>query len=252
MSMRLKVAGVVVSVSLILLIWSWPSEPDRVATSAAHVAEADEPSAQVATAASAMAPSAETTGPMNDRETGSDESAEAQRVSGVPEARRIERVADGGDGDRERRLREAARNADALPAERRFLSGHRLDLRTFRDVLGSDDFLDAFHELAADSMADNDALALTDVYADFAEQAFGRHGQFALDRMACGLRMCMGQAVALSDQAIWSLHGLDRLEGGPPMPASAAGVWIGPNGQRFYQFLFTNDPESRGLVVSGP
>lgn len=150
-------------------------------------------------------------------------------------------------------LRERIRAADALRAERRVLSGGRLHLHSTMELIGSDDFSQALDELALEASADIDAKAMSDVYRDYVEGVLQAGGEFALDRLACGMRACLGQAIPLVDEADWHRFGLYALrDGGPPMYAAMADHFRGPEGSLFYHFVFTIDPESPGIVVSSP
>jgi hypothetical protein len=150
-------------------------------------------------------------------------------------------------------LRERIRAADALPAERRVLSGGRLHLHSTMELIGSDDFSQALDELALEASADIDAKAMSDVYRDYVESVLQAGGEFALDRLACGMRACLGQAFPLVDEADWHRFGLYALrDGGPPMYAVMADRFQGADGNLFYHFVFTIDPESPGMVISSP
>lgn len=150
-------------------------------------------------------------------------------------------------------LRDRVRAADALPGERRVLTNSRLDSAEAMELLDSDTFSEAVDEMAWDASRDLDAQALTEIYRDYAARILEAGGEFLLDRLVCGLRVCVGQALALSDEARWELHGLYAAgSDGPPMYASAYHAFVTPDGRTFYRFMFTIDPESRGIVVGTP
>jgi hypothetical protein len=121
------------------------------------------------------------------------------------------------------------------------------------ELIGSDAFSQVLDELALEASADFDAQAMSDVYADYVNGVLQTGGEFALDRLACGMRACLGQAFPLSGEADWNRYGLYALrDGGPPMYAVMADRFLGPDGHLFYQFVFTIDPESPGIVISSP
>lgn len=159
-------------------------------------------------------------------------------------------------GDAERsRLREAIEAADALPGEGRLLSGGHLDAREARTLLESEAFGETVDEMAWDASRDRDAQALTDLYREYVDRILRAGGGFVLDRIACGLRLCVGQALAIIDEAKWHVHGLYGSEldpNGLPMYASTYNSFVTPDGRTFFRFMFTIDPSSPGIVVGGP
>lgn len=150
-----------------------------------------------------------------------------------------------------RELQERMRAVDALPAERQFLLNDYVRVDATRNMVGSGDFVDVMDELAREAYGDFDAQALSDVYGGYVSGILARRGGFALDRLVCGMRLCMGRAIALSGEADWRPLNLFPHDG-PPMYASVGGTYTGPDGTVFYQFLFTTDPQSPGFVVPSP
>lgn len=196
--------------------------------------------------------------PMVDRAdpaaTAGEANRSSSRVTGVRE--RVAAPAGGAASSRhglDPDLRDRIRAADALPAERRVLSGGRLHLHSTMELIGSDAFSQALDDLALEASADIDAQAMSDVYADYVDGLLQTGGEFALDRLACGMRACLGQAFPLIDEADWHRFGLYALrDGGPPMYAVMADRFQGADGNLFYNFVFTIDPESPGMVISSP
>lgn len=155
------------------------------------------------------------------------------------------------DDDALRELHERMRAADALPTERQFLLNDNVKIDATMEMVGSDEFGEVIDELAREAYGDFDAQDLTDVYAGYVNSLIQSRGGFALERLVCGMRICMGQVIALGSEANWQPLNLFRNDG-PPMYASADGTYTRPDGTVVYQFLFTTDPGSRGFVIPTP
>ena len=143
------------------------------------------------------------------------------------------------------------RAADALPAERQFLLNDSLKVEEAMEMVGSGEFEHVLDELAREAYGDFDAQDLSDVYRDYVASILAERGDFALERLVCGMRICMGRAVALESGANWLPLNLSWRDG-PPMYAAADGTFTRPDGTTVYQFLFTTDPESRDFVIPTP
>lgn len=145
---------------------------------------------------------------------------------------------------------------DALGAERRFLTkAGALDAGEFRDLLGSESFMAEIESLREESFGLGEAQDLTLLYADFLNEMFDSHGgYFVLDDFVCGVRVCLGQASAISEEASWSRNGLTRRgQNGPPMYATISDR-VGFPGQdpHVFQFVFSTDPDNRAIAIPAP
>ena len=150
-------------------------------------------------------------------------------------------------------LNQRIRSADALPAERPYLVNGRLNASESIELMGSEAFGEMFEALARQAYGDFDAQALSEVYGDYVDDLLASEGSYALDRFVCGMRFCVGEALALDSSASWHPLGLYSAQyDGPPMFASVYDTYLGPDGTTWYRFLFTTDPESRGLVFPQP
>lgn len=145
---------------------------------------------------------------------------------------------------------------DALGTERRFLTkAGTLDAGEFRDLLGGESFLAEIESLREESFGLAEAQELTLLYADFLNEMFDSHGgYFVLDDLSCGVRLCLGQASAISEEASWSRNGLNRRgQNGPPMHATISDR-VGLPGQdpHVFQFVFSTDPDNRAIAIPAP
>lgn len=154
-------------------------------------------------------------------------------------------------------LREEIRRADALEEERRVLNQGHLDMLQTRDLMEGDEFEAALDRLQQQAAQDSDAQELQELYADHLTRHFERLGNhFSLDGLACGLRLCMGQARAMNTEAAW--HGQGGLGGdsrdgiNPPMYAAVSHRVPDNDGTWLYRFFFTTDPESSGIALPPP
>lgn len=150
-----------------------------------------------------------------------------------------------------RELRRRMRAADALPTERQFLLNDYLRTDATMERVGSGDFAEVMDELAREAYGDFDAQALSDVYGGHVGAMLDAHGGLTLDRLVCGMRLCMGEAIVAAGEVNWQPFHLG-LGDGPPIYALSDGTFTRADGMIVYQFLFTTDPESPGFVIPAP
>lgn len=188
---------------------------------------------------SAARPAPETAAPSPPR--ASDEWADSE--SGEGRVRSVEQL---------RRLRREARTADRLEAEDPLLNGRSLSLPAIQELqMASPEEFDAvLDRLESEGMSDPLALELTEAYERFMNQGLdGEHGDFQMDRLACGLRTCIGESFA--DPALWDAALAHWQEGyGPPLYAISEWPIQGPGGTTMgHRIIFSTDPENNSISI---
>lgn len=151
-----------------------------------------------------------------------------------------------------RRLRREARTADRLEAEEPLLNGRSLSLPAIQELqMASPEEFDAvLDRLESQGMSDPLALELTDAYEQFMNLGLdGEHGDFQMDRLACGLRTCIGESFA--DPALWDAALAHWQEGyGPPLYAVSEWPIQGPGGTTTgHRIIFSTDPENNSISI---
>lgn len=126
------------------------------------------------------------------------------------------------------------------------------DLRTDRvsTALDGEAFTALLDAMDADLRRDAGARALTDAYADAIAMQFGEGG-LTLDRIACGLRLCVVRIVGPDDPAPWTAWStlFDADAATPSYARIEHEAELGA-GLRERRLVFTVDPSSAGLTIS--
>lgn len=154
--------------------------------------------------------------------------------------------------ERLRELRRQARHADRLAAEASLLSGESVSVPGMHAALtASDEEFDAIQS-SLERQAFDDPLAseLTDIYRQFMESGLdGEHGDFSMDRLTCGLRLCIGESGV--DRALFEAALAQWQNGnGPPLYTvmelpvyDESGAFLGN------RIIFSTDPENSAVEV---
>lgn len=150
------------------------------------------------------------------------------------------------------RARADARQADRLDAESIFLAGESLQGDTAIQVLNADaeDFDAIISELEQQSQKDPLSSEISDVYRDFLDNdpSLDEYGP-VMDRLACGLRICIGESFAGQDQ--WD-RAISRMRDGTAPPSfamieipvyDAAGMLIGR------RLMFSTDDQNNSVSM---
>jgi len=179
--------------------------------------------------------------------------------AGPPAPRNGTRLADSeaGEGriqaiDELRQLRRESQKADRLEAESPLLDGRSLSAPAIQalQTASPEDFDAVLDRLEEESMSDPLALELTDAYERFMNQRLdGAHGDFRMDRLACGLRTCVGESFV--DPGLWDAA-LTRWQDGYGPPRYAISDWpIRDQGGNIvgHRIIFSTDPENDSISV---
>jgi len=152
--------------------------------------------------------------------------------------------------------REAPPKIQFLPTERRILGSSpvaTIDVERSMGTLSSNDYYDKFNSLQEEQLNNPDATYLTDAYTDLInsnqEQADGFDVE--LSELTCGLKMCMGSAIA--DSATWGKFVMNYL--GSQLPGESAFGAMTTYPYRIDEntlsnrFMFSVDPDASAVTV---
>lgn len=145
-----------------------------------------------------------------------------------------------------------AKNMDHLPIESAVLLNGQIYVSAAESILGSDAFASTLESLEQQMMQDPLAEALTNTYRDSIErQLAAQTDGLQVDRLACGLRICMGsihsQGLTDEDWAAW----LDAFGHNPETPHYTLvdqTIDLGDDVAE-HRLVFSTDPESNAIVV---
>lgn len=151
-----------------------------------------------------------------------------------------------------KQLRREDRQADRLDVENRFLQGDSVSGPVMHAALAAsgEDFDALLSDLETEAMANALAAELTDIYRQFMERGLdGEHGDFWMDQMVCGLRLCIGETSAdraLFEAALAQWHN----DKGPPIyTLSELPVYDESGTLLGNRIIFSTDPESNSVAV---
>lgn len=149
-----------------------------------------------------------------------------------------------------RTARAAPRSSDRLPAEARWLAGDDVSAASVSELLRSGQGFDAaIDALAIDMAVDAEAEALMDAYSEVIETQLPETGTVRLERLACGLRLCLArfEETARGDWNAWR-RSFDADTRTPHHVFIEREVDLG-DGVTERRVLFATDPGSSGIVV---
>lgn len=143
-------------------------------------------------------------------------------------------------------------NSDRLVTESMLLLGSDLDSNAASNLLRAEDGFDkALGRMDDEMQRDPDAMALGDTYAQaIAAQLSSGDQALRLDRLACGLRLCVASFDDAADEAAWEAW-RQRFDADTETPHS---VFVErslarPDGSVERRVIFTTDPTSLGVNV---
>lgn len=149
-------------------------------------------------------------------------------------------------------LRRQLLRSDRLPAESPLLTGDSLAIDNIRQVMESDDFDLAMERLAAQSEGDPLAVEMTELSRRIVESEVALAGAGALDRLSCGMRICMA-ALQPSEGPRWDAFLRAWRQNQHSLHfASVAATVERPDGAPEYRLVFSTDPASNSIVVRAP
>jgi hypothetical protein len=110
--------------------------------------------------------------------------------------------------------------SDRLPGESTLLTGSELNAEALGAIIRSDRYTQVLDQMSRDASSDADAAELTQVFEDAIRAQLGSSPVVALERIACGLRLCALRFAGGDDEHAW-LAWLERFRNDPQTPHGA-------------------------------